>query len=104
MATTLYEIPLNSYPESFSIEIQGQPFFLRTHWNEPMQRWVLDIGRSTEEWILTNIAMVAGVNLLEPFEHVGLGFGLVLASDEIPQDEATFDTLGTSTHLIVVTE
>ena len=27
MATTLYEIPLNSYPESFSIEIQGQPFF-----------------------------------------------------------------------------
>lgn len=24
--------------------------------------------------------------------------------DEIPQDEATFDTLGTSTHLIVVTE
>ena len=28
MATTLYEIPLNSYPESFSIEIQGQPLSL----------------------------------------------------------------------------
>ena len=100
----IYEIPLNPYAERFQIEIAGEPYYLQTHWNVPMQRWTLDIGRSETEWLVTNLAMVNGLNLLEPYEHLGFNFELRLWIDGDLEGEASYDGLGTAAKLLVVTE
>lgn len=76
-----YEIPLNSFAEEFNVEINGVNYLLRTKWNEPLQAWTLDIGRSENEWLIRNLALVTGENLLQQYEHLKLGFGLIVVTD-----------------------
>lgn len=98
---SVFEIPLSARPEKFDIEIAGQQFVMRTHFNVPMDRWTIDIGKSESEWIIRNLALVAGQNLLEQYEHLNLGFGLHIFVDGEPTGEATFDNLGSDAHLLV---
>ena len=97
----VFEIPLNNRPEKFDIEIAGQQFVMRTHFNVPMQRWTLDIGRSESDWLICNLALVRGQNLLEQYEHLNLGFGLHVYVDGDGTGEATFENLGSDAHLLV---
>lgn len=99
----ILEIPLNPYPELFQIEINGTPFYLRTHWNVAMQRWTIDVGLGENDWLIRNLALVSGVDLLEQYEHLGLGFELRLWVDGNIEGEATFENLGNEARLLVVT-
>lgn len=98
-----YEIPLNAFAEEFNVEIQGVNYLLRTKWNEPLQAWTLDIGRSENDWLIRNLALVAGENLLQQYEHLKLGFGLIVVIDSDENADPTEANLGTDSHLIVVT-
>lgn len=97
----VFEIPLNNRPEKFEIEIAGQQYVMRTHFNVPMNRWTLDIGRSETEWLIRNLALVNGQDLLMQYEHLNLGFGLHVFVDGEPMGEATFENAGTDAHLLV---
>lgn len=98
-----FEIPLNAFAEEFNVEIQGVNYLLRTKWNEPLQAWTLDIGRSENDWLIRNLALVAGENLLQQYEHLKLGFGLIVVTDGDENADPTETNLGTDSHLIVVT-
>lgn len=101
---TVLEIPVSNRPERFDIEIAGQQYVMRTHFNVPLGRWTIDIGKSETEWIIRNLALVRGENLLAQYEHLNLGFGLWVYVDGDPDGEADFDNLGTDAHLFVTTE
>lgn len=49
-----FEIPLNTFAEEFNVEINSVNYLLRTKWNEPLQAWTLDIGRSENDWLIRN--------------------------------------------------
>ena len=98
-----FEIPLNSFAEEFNVEINGVNYLLRTKWNEPLQAWTLDIGRSETEWLIRNLALVTGENLLQQYGHLKLGLGLIVTTDGDENADPTENNLGTDSHLIVVT-
>ena len=99
----VFEIPLAGYPELFEIELAGGTYLLRVRWNHELGRWTLDIGRSSTEWLVRNLALVPGENLLAQYAYLGLGFELHLQCDERPDSEAGFENLGTEAHLYAVT-
>lgn len=96
----IFEIPLRPQAEQFQIEIAGSEWTLRTHWNGALVGWTVDIGRSETEWLVVNLALVAGHDLLEPYEHIGFGFGLWLQVDGDADAEATETNLGTEARLL----
>lgn len=97
-----FEIPLNAFAEEFNVEINSVNYLLRTKWNEPLQAWTLDIGRSENEWLIRNLALVAGENLLQQYEHLKLGFGLIVVTNGDEKEDPTETNLGIDSHLIVV--
>lgn len=99
----VYEIPLSGMPEQFEIELAGGTYLVRVKWNHELGRWALDLGRSATEWLVRNIALVPGGDLLAQYEYLGLGFELYLQCDGRPDAEADFENLGTETHLYAVT-
>ena len=99
----IIEIPLNPFSEQIENEIVGQNFSFKTRWNEFLRRWVLDIGRNKNDWLISNIAMVAGADLLDQYEHLKLGWKLVLQVDGRPEDEADESNLGKEARLLVIT-
>lgn len=101
---TIYEVPLRPRAEEFQIEIAGEEWTFRTHWNAALSGWTLDLGRSSTEWLVTNLALVAGHDLLAPFEHLSFGFGLWLMVDGDMEAEATEENLGTEAKLYAVIE
>lgn len=104
MTSSIFRIPLNAFAEQFQIEIDGKTYQMRTHWNDPTKRWTLDIGRSGEEWLVCNIALVAGVDLLAQHRHLGFTFGLYVQVDGDPYADVGEDGFGDEASLLVVLE
>ena len=100
----IFEIPLRPRAEEFQIEVAGKEWTIRTHWNAALQRWTIDIGRSASDWLIRNLSLVAGHNLLSPFSHLSFGFGLWLQVDGDSEGEATEENLGTEGRLLAVIE
>jgi hypothetical protein len=100
--STVYEIPLNAYAEEFNLELAGTLYTFRTHWNKPLGAWTLDLGTSNDEWLILNLALVAGVNLLEQYGHLNLGFKLFAITDGKSEADPTESNLGTDAHLVAV--
>ena len=99
---SIYRIPLNAYAEQFQIEIDGTNYHMRTHWNEALGRWTLDLGTGGEHWLICNMAMVAGVNMLSQHEHLGLGFGMYVQVDGDPTADVGAEGFGEGSELLVV--
>lgn len=97
-----FEIPLNKFAEEFNVEIGGVTYLLRTHWNQALNEWTLDLGRSVNEWLICNLALVAGQNLLQQYDFLNLGFELYAVTDGDNYADPTETNLGTDSHLVVV--
>ena len=99
---SVFEIPLSPFAESFQIEINSATYYMRTHWNGALQRWTLDIGRSADNWIICNIALVAGQNLLMQHDHMKLGFELWVQVDGQPEEDVGIEGFGEESALLVI--
>lgn len=97
-----FEIPLNPYAEKFQIDINGQSYFMRTHWNDALACWTLDLGHSAEKLLICNMALVAGRNLLMQHEHLNLGFELWVQVDGKPEADVGIEGFGAESALLVV--
>lgn len=98
---SVFEIPLNDFAEIFQIEIAGQNFTFKTRWNESLNRWILDIGRDEQTWIINNLAMVSGIDLLSQFDHLQLGFQLYVQVDGDSEAEMGESNIGKEARLLV---
>lgn len=99
----IFEIPLNPFSECFEIEIEGQKYTFKTRWNPFLKRWVLDLCRSKNDCLISNLAMVACTDLAYQYEHLKLGWKFVLQVDGQPESEADEKNLGKEARLLVIT-
>lgn len=84
MSGQLYRIPVNNVPERFAIDLDGNALILILRWNEEMNAWTLDVyDEITGEPLILCLPVVAGVNLLEQFDHLLPGkMAVGVAGDE----------------------
>ena len=99
-----YEIPLQPTNQNIRISILNVNYIIRTYYCDIENGgWVIDISDSSGNAILHGIPLVTGSDLLGQYEYLGLGFGLMFASDGDIYAVSGFNDLGVSGHLYVVT-
>ncbi|WP_458038696.1 phage baseplate plug family protein [Pantoea ananatis] len=98
----LSEILLSPDNQQFSMAVKGSSYSFRVLWRDIC--WVLDISDGTGSAIISSIPLVTGTDLMEPFNHLGLGFSLLVVCDVPGQDYPTETDLGTRSHLYIITE
>ena len=99
-----YEIPLQPTNQNIRISILNVNYIIRTYYCDIENGgWVIDISDSSGNAILHGIPLVTGADLLGQYEYLGLGFGLMFASDGDIDAVSGFNDLGVSGHLYVVT-
>ncbi|AWQ18481.1 hypothetical protein C1N63_06375 [Pantoea ananatis] len=96
------EVLLSPDNQQFSLAVKGNTFSFRVLWRDIC--WMLDISDNTGAIIIAGIPLVTGTDLMEPFNHLGLGFSLLVVCDVPGQDYPTETDLGSRSHLYIITE
>lgn len=96
------EVLLSPDNQQFSLAVKGNTFSFRVLWRDIC--WMLDISDNAGATIIAGIPLVTGTDLMEPFNHLGLGFSLLVVCDVPGQDYPTETDLGTRSHLYIITE
>lgn len=99
---TTVEVPLQPMQQTLTTTLGGQQLHLRVTWNDVASVWLLDIADANSVPLVSGVAVVAGADLLEQFEYLGLGGALVALTDGDANTPPTFDNLGLNGHLYFV--
>jgi Domain of unknown function (DUF6983) len=97
MAQT-YEIPLKSVPQIFTITLNTVVYTVLIQWRDGVG-WVLDIGDSQNNPIVSGIPLVTGADLLGQLAYLDINGILFCQTDNDPDAVPTFDNLGVGSHL-----
>lgn len=104
MAIQAFEVALDNFAQKFSISLSGVTYNLTLVFNTMSDCWVLDIADINNVPLVCGIPLVTGHDLLEQFEYLGIGGGLLCLTDSTPEVVPTYDNLGTSGHLYYITQ
>ena len=86
----LHKIPLNRLNQKFSVRLGKQNYKLQTIYR--LDAWYIDILDSKDNYLVTALTMVQGIDLLEQYQHIIKGSLYVL---NINKDERqAFGILG----------
>lgn len=90
----IYNIPLRSGPQEFTIALSGIVYGVRVRYNARTELWVLDIADENGNSLVRGIPMVTGCDLLAQFHHLGFGGALIVINAGKGDDSAPgFDEL-----------
>lgn len=92
------EISLIIGSQKLNTSLNGIIYNFNINWRNG--NYVLDILDSLNNPIILGIGFATGVDLLAPFRHLNLGFGLYVSIDSNPKGDIAYDSLGLTTHLI----
>jgi len=104
MSSTPYLIPLQAMPQTLQITLAGVQYQLTVKWNDANQSWILDIGDSSANPIVTGIPIVTGTDLLAPFAYLNFGGQLIAQTTNDTDAVPTFENLGTAGNLYFLVE
>lgn len=99
----VFEMPLSGQAQSFQMIILNVTYQFTLIWRDAASEWVLDMADIDGQPLIQGIPLVTGCDLLGQYAYVGLGFQLWVATDGDPAAVATYENLGTTSHLYVVT-
>ena len=101
MATQSFQIPLTNTPQTFQVQLGSTNYILTCKWNSsPDAGWVLDIqDATTTDYIVANIPLVVGTDLLSGLEYLGIGGSLFVLTDGDQYAVPTFDNLGVDSNV-----
>ena len=92
MAETLFEIPLSSGSQQFSIKLGENPLQVRLVWREAEGGgWFMDLSDDAGESVIAGVPLRCGHDLLEEHAHLGLGKMTVTLDGETDRDPAYAD-------------
>jgi uncharacterized protein DUF6983 len=103
--TTFFQIPIPAPPLVETVTLSGTVYTLTLQYRNTLEGgWILDIGDSNNNPIVTGIPLVTGSNLLAQYAYLGFIGGLFVQTTSDPDAVPTFDNLGTDGLLWYVTE
>jgi hypothetical protein len=99
-----YTIPLTAEDQTLTVSLAGVEYQLTVRWLDADEGgWVLDVAYPDGgDVLLAGIPLVTGVDLLAPYDYLGIGGGLVAWADDndLPP---TVDNLGDGCDLVFLT-
>lgn len=103
MALQPYSIPVQNIPQRFEIELAGTSYTIENRWNSQMSYWEFDWYDADGLPLVMAMAVLAGVNLLDPYPELPPG-GLVVLTDGEEGIDPTLDGLGIESKVYYITE
>lgn len=100
-----FDIPLAGIAEQFFISLNGITYQLTVQWRQAdLGGWFLDIADSSGTAIISGIALVAGVDLLEQYAYLRIagGAALYIVSADGSDSAPIFTNLGNDRKLVLV--
>jgi hypothetical protein len=99
----VFEIPLISAPQKFTISLAGVAYNMTLRWNDLGQCWCIDIADQSNTSLVSGLPLVPGIDILEQYEYLGIGGQLVVSTDYDKLAPPTSSNLGSQSHLYFVT-
>lgn len=105
MATSTIPL-LAGQPQFVTVPISGLDYRLGFAWiDAPQGGWVLSIERDADgAALLSGVPLITGADILAPHRHLGIGAEFYLTTTGDADAVATFDGLGVTSQVLVVTE
>lgn len=93
--STVFEIPLTSHAQKFSIVLAGQRYWFALRWNDaPLGGWILDISDNASNPLVSGIPLITGTDLLAQYAKLDFGGQLFMATDGSHDAPPRIDNLG----------
>ena len=101
-----FQIPLLNVPQYFNINIAGVLYRVTSKWNDAFEAgWVIDFQNpDTNEYIASNIPLVAGTNILSGLEYLNFNCIMYIYTDGNQNSVPTLLNLGIESNLYFDTE
>jgi len=93
------KIPLTPTSQTLTISLVGTSYNFQIIWRG--NQYILDIFDINNNAIVTGISLVTGVNLMEQFRYLNLGFNMFVSTDITPNLDVNYPDLGVTAHLMV---
>jgi hypothetical protein len=105
LSANVFLVPfIPATPQSLQISINGVTYTMKVRFCVPANCWMLDLSDvSGNNPILQGIPLITGTDLLSQFAYLGLGFSLLVQSNNDPTAVPTFASLGLTGNLYVLT-
>jgi hypothetical protein len=81
-----FQFPLRPTPQTFAASLLGVTYNFRTWWSPSQTCWCVDIADVDNVPVVGSIPLVTGADLLEQYEYLGIGGGLVVYDTAGPPD------------------
>ncbi|NDJ56773.1 hypothetical protein GWD52_07155 [Enterobacteriaceae bacterium 4M9] len=98
---SISEIPLTADNQHFTVQLGGRWLRFTLLWRDE-SGWVVDIHSESDEPLISGVPLVTGVDLFEPYRHLGFSGELRVLLD----DDATLypgkTSLGKRSHLLYI--
>ena len=99
MSEDVFEIPLSSGAQKFSIRLGENTLQIRLVWREAEGGgWFIDLFDNEGLDLITGIPLRSGRNILEEHAHLGLG-ALTVSLDGEPSRDPAYDEMGSKVQL-----
>lgn len=98
-----FKLPLNPFPETFSVSINNVELTGATRWNAAQGCWVASLLDTNSAPILQNIPLIPGVDLLSQFAYLTPGLRLSALVDYDSAAVPKYSELGTTANVYVET-
>lgn len=104
MSEQVFTIPLTNIPQRFAIALGGRQLDLVSKWSEH-SGWLLDFYDGvTDEALIAGIPLVAGADLLEQYEYIGIPGQLMVYTDGDQFADPTETNLGGEANLYYIVD
>lgn len=105
MALTLFQIPLQNIPQRFEIALGTVTYTVENRWNSIAGYWELDWYDATGLPLVMGMALLGGVDLLDPYPQLGGNTAalVVLTAGADNGATPTLDGLGVDSQLYYLT-
>lgn len=98
-APQFFIIPTSGQPQTFKVTLVSATYeFTLQYANAGVGAWILTISDDQGNQ-LVSFSLVAGIDLLEQYAYLGIGGALFVLNTSDPDDQPTFDNLGTDCQL-----
>lgn len=99
-----FEFPLSPNAQQMTVPIGEKEFTFRFAWSDsPAGGWFIDISSLDGTPLVRGLPLTAGENVLQQFDHLGIGGEIHVQTDADPLAEPTYENLGLNGRVFLVT-